>query len=165
MVGMNVSGVVNGKELKLVAQEIFNKAKAPVLEEAAPKAAPAVKENPFSTLVGEMSTFMPQETKTAKTGFEQTTVQIDSGLQKMVNSQAAIDRYGLVAFKTPKKAVSDQPVLELSNGFEVSANKKDKEGKNPFAFFIALPKNADEALKDDKLESIFGSLVSQKARA
>lgn len=161
MVGMNVSGIVNGNELKLVAQEIFTKANSQKTKEAVPQAAQTVKENPFSSLVGEMSTFMPQETKTAKTGFEQTKVQIDSDLQKSVNSQAAIDRYGLVAFKTAKRQAKEPVAETLESNFEVSANKKDKQGKNPFAFFMALPKNGEEALKDEKLDSIFGSLVAQ----
>jgi hypothetical protein len=160
MVGMNVSGIVSGKELKLVAQEIFTKASSQKAK-AVPEAVQSVKENPFESSISTLGTFVPQETKTAKTGFQQSTVEMNEDLKKSVNSQAAIDKYGLISFKTSKKEANAQPVEKLENNFEVSANKKDKQGKNPFAFFVALPKNGEEALKDDKLDSIFGSLVAQ----
>lgn len=161
MFGMNVNGVVSNSELRLVAQEILNKAKT---KSKAPEVVESkiVKENPFSGAAVSGLGFVPMETKAAKAGFEQTKVQIDKNIQQSVNSQAAINGYGQVISKS-------SPLLEsqgaaVSDGkIDINAAKKDREGKNPFAFFYSLPKNQEEALNEEKIQSIFAAMAQRQA--
>lgn len=163
MVGINLNGVVNGRELRSVTKEIFNKAKSHNPSAKADVSPKNSKENPFSDLNKNIVEFVPQETKTAKTGFEQNNLQIDKNIQQTVNSKAAIDNYSKFATKNSSDKLGEELFGKVSDsGLEINSATKDRNGKNPFAFLYNLPKDQKEPLKEEQLRSIFEGFAMQK---
>lgn len=163
MVGINLNGVIHGRELRSVAKEIFSKAKSHNPSAQADTTASAIKENPFKDFSKGIVEFIPQETKTAKAGFEQGSLQIDKSIQESVKSQAAIDRYSKFAVKHSSDKLGEELFGQVSKGgLDISAATKDREGKNPFAFLYNLPKDQKEPLSEDQLRSIFEVLAAGK---
>lgn len=159
MVGINLNGVVQGRELRSVASEIFNKAKSQGSSAKADMSPKVTKENPFSDVSESIVEFVPQETKTAKAGFEQGNLQIDPNIQQTVNSKAAIEAYSRFGIKTSSDKLGDELVSKVSQGgLEINSAKKDRDGKNPFSFLSNLPKDQKEPLKEEQLRSIFEAL-------
>ncbi len=162
MVGINLNGVVHGRELRSVANEIFNKSKShnPSASAKADVVPKNINENPFKDFSNGIVEFIPQETKTAKAGFEQSTLQIDQGIKKTVNVQAAIDKYSLFASK--ESGISENFANKVSgSGLEINSASKDKKGKNRFAFLSNLPKDQKEPLNEDQLRSIFDTIAKK----
>ena len=161
MVGINLNGVVHGRELRSVTNEIFSKAKShnpSAKSDASPR---DFEKNPFKGFNG-VREFIPQETKTAKAGFEQNTLQISKAIQEIINSRAAIDRYSRFAFKEPDNKLGGIFADKTSkNIFGINSATKDREGKNPFAFLYNLPKNQKGPLSEDQLRSIFEVLANK----
>ncbi len=159
MVGMNLNGVIQGNELRLVAKEILKKAKAQSGE--AGSGAAIIKENPFSDLVSGRAEFIPQETKTAKVGFEQNKVNIDGDVKKSVNSLAAIERYGNLAFRTKDEmALDPAPAIEAPL---FMASAPDEGKKNPFLLMLMAMFSKDgENAADDPLKVLFEAATSAK---
>lgn len=163
MVGINFNGVVHGRELKSVAKEIFNKAKSHNPSAKADVSPKSIKENPFKDFSKGIVEFVPQETKTAKAGFEQNILQIDPSIQQTVKSQAAIDNYSKFATKHSSDKLGEELFNKVSEGgLEISSATKDRKGANPFAFLYDLPKDQKEPLNEDQLRSIFEILASNK---
>jgi len=157
MVGINLNGVVKGRELKAVAGEIFNKAKSRNSYLKTETTAQEVKENPFSGFMP-LEEFVPESTKNSKKAMEQGSVQIDSNLQKNVNSQAAINLYSKFGVKKQKKSAELFANKVSKEGFEINSTSKDKEGKNPFAFLAAATQDEKKPLNEEQLRSIFEAL-------
>jgi len=163
MVGINLNGVIRGRELKSVAKEIFSKAKSHNPSPQADVSPKNLNENPFSDFSKSILEFVPQETKTAKAGFEQSKMQIDPNIQQTVNSQAAIDKYSKFATKHSSDKLGEELFGKVSDGgLEINSATKDRDGKNPFAFLYNLPKNQKEPLKEEQLRSIFEALATKK---
>ena len=161
MVSINLNGVVQGRELKSVAKEIFNKAKSHNPAQQTSVSPKAINENPFSDFSKGIVEFIPQETKTAKVGFEQSNLQIDKNIQQTVNSKAAIDNYSRFATKNSSEKLGEELFGNVSKGgLEINSATKDREGKNPFSFLYNLPKDQKEALNEDQLRSIFEGLAN-----
>jgi len=155
MFGMNVNGVVNGAELRSVTQEIFGKAQTSSKSLASD--AGAANLNPFAGVSPERSEFIPQQTKAAKAGFQQNSIDIDPTVKQSVNSQAAIDKYASLSFGSPSKASTADVASEMITGI---ANMESAEGgddqKNPLMMLLAaLLKDRQERTGDDPIESIF----------
>jgi hypothetical protein len=162
MVGINLNGVVHGRELRSIAGEIFNKAKSHNPSAKADTSQKNINENPFKSFNSGLVEFVPEETKIAKAGFEQNTLQIDQGIQKTVNSQAAIDNYSRFAMKYPSDKLGEELFGKVSEGgIEINSATKDRAGKNPFAFLAHLPKNQKEALNEEQLRSIFDAIANK----
>lgn len=161
MVGINLNGVVHGRELKSVANEIFSKAKShnpSAKSDASPR---DFEKNPFRDF-NDSREFIPQETKTAKRGFEQNTLQISKTIQEIINSRAAIDKYSRFAIKEPDEKLGGLFANKTSKkGIGINSATKDREGKNPFAFLYNLPKNQKGPLNEDQLRSIFEALANK----
>lgn len=162
MVGMNFNGVVQGNELRLVAKEIFKKAKAK--SGGAEAGADVIKNNPFSDFSKGRAEFIPQETKTAKAGFEQSNIGINSDVKKSVNSLAAIEKYSNLAFRTQGEiALDPASELEVPGFVGAGAISGDDGKKNPFLLMLmAMFRKDGEEASDDPLKILFEAATAAK---
>lgn len=155
MVGLNLSGVVSGNELKQVTQEIFGKAKG-----FTPKNPKAKKElTPQVAKTGNVG-LSRSASKMSKAGFNQNSnVQMNESIQSMVKSQAAIDRYGQLSFKNSNiNEIEPGKYPELSSAEQILdayGAKKDRDGKNPFSFFEQASEETEHKIEKDFSKSIF----------
>lgn len=164
MVGINLNGIVQGRELNLIANEILNKAKSHNSSAKADKSPKTTDINPLQEFQSSIGEFVPQETKTAKAGYEQSTLEIDPNLKKTVNAKAAIDRYSLFATKNSSKMPESFAGEIPDNGIEINSAKKDRKSKNPFAFLYNLPEAKQGNLNEDQLRSIFETIADKNHR-
>lgn len=161
MVGMNFNGVVQGNELRLVAKEIFKKAKAK--SKGAEAGSEVVKNNPFSDF-SKSAEFIPQETKTAKIGFEQSNIDINGDVKKSVSSLAAIEKYSNLAFRTQGEIALDPAAeLEMPGFVGTGAISGDEGKKNPFLLMLMamFSKDGEEA-SADPLKILFEAATAAK---
>lgn len=166
MVGMNFNGMVQGNELRLVAQEIFKKA------QAQPKSAEAeasiIKQNPFSGASKKLE-FTPEETENAKAGFAQSIVSIDPETQKSVKALAAIDKYSKLAFNSQSELGQEGalalPMPEFMAGAGAVSDEQGK--KNPLLALLLIllggkKEGAEGGLEEDAMKVMFAAATATK---
>lgn len=164
MVGMNFNGIVKGNELRLVAQEIFKKAKVkPELGQG--EAATVTKKNPFAGALSKTE-FTPEETKSAKASYEQGHIQMGSDIRESVKSLAAINKYSNLAFRSQGEiagdAANELPMPDFMAG--VSDVNPEQGKKNPLlAFLLALiVKSSESNGKEDPVKIMFAAATAAK---
>lgn len=155
MVGMNLSGIVSGSELKQVTQEIFGKAQG--FTPKNPK--PSKKQTTAQATKISQALVSRSGNKATRAGFNQSNVEMSEAMQSMVKSQAAIDRYGQLSFRNANiKELETGKHPELADAERLTdayGAKKDRDGKNPFAFFEQAPQEKETPIENEFSKSIF----------
>lgn len=153
MVGMNLSGVVSGSELRQVTQEIFGKAQG-----YSPKAMKSTQKEEAPQASRKQVGFSRKGSKAAKAGHNLNNVEMNESMQSKVKAQAAIDRYGQLSFNSNVKNKSNGQIPEMVEAqklLDAYGAKKDRDGKNPFSFFNELTNKEEVVENNDFSKSIF----------